>query len=96
MLLNGWGRDLNVNGSDKDQWRIYDSSWRIYNSSLIKQYNRTMLQTDLCLAYEDEKNPGHWLYANTTDCCAWTEDDYLFRHGIMIQGRDNDYCGSKI
>ena len=27
MLLNGWGQELNINGTDNDMWRIIDYSW---------------------------------------------------------------------
>lgn len=71
-------------------WKIYDYSW---NQTL---YARRLLQSDLCLAYEDYANGGDFLYANTSDCCAWTEDNVLFNAEILTQATDNDYCGGNI
>lgn len=90
MLLHGWGQELNINGTTNHMWKTYDYSWN------QTRFARRLLQSDLCLAYEDQYNDGQFLFANNTDCCAWTEDDYLFRSGILIQARDNDYCGANI
>ena len=77
MLLNGWGQELNINRTSNDMWKIYDNSW---NQTL---YARRLLQSDLCLAYEDAADGGNFLYANSSDCCAWTEDNYLFDAEIL-------------
>lgn len=90
MLLQGWGQELNINGTSNDMWKIYDYSWNQTG------FARRLLQSDLCLAYEDVNNEGKFLYSNSSDCCAWTEDDYLFNAGILTEARDNYYCGGNI
>ena len=100
MLLNGWGRELKINALERtsyDSWKLYDSSWTISgNREYPDEYKRRLLQSDLCLAYDDAKNPGQFLKAGTSDCCAWTEDYFLFRLGIMTNGQRNSYCGKTL
>lgn len=92
MLLNGWGPDMNVNGSStKHMWKPMDATWD------TPDFKRRLLDTDICLPYENAAYDGAFLVANRAlDCCAWTEDDYLFRASVMQEGRNNLYCGGTV
>lgn len=39
---------------------------------------------------------GEFLNAKTTECCAWTKPGALFNNGILVGGKQNDYCGTQI
>lgn len=91
MLTNGWIPEQAINRDpDRNQWVIADSSWA------YPEYKIGMLETDLCLAYDNKNEPGVFLNASSSTCCAWTEEDYLFRAGIFVNGRPNNYCGSEV
>ena len=91
MILNGWGPDLYIyRSSDKHMWKPYDQTW-----DYPDDYKLRLLDSDICLAYENGTNDGEFLMAVVSDhCCAWTEDSVLFEAGILRQGSYNDYCGT--
>jgi hypothetical protein len=36
------------------------------------------------------------LASDNGNCCGWFTDNFLFNENILIDGFENDYCGSKV
>lgn len=54
-----------------------------------------MLNSDLCLAYDNNGAPGT-LKSGDKLCCSWTETEKLFYDGTLLAGRPNQFCGVNI
>ena len=65
-----------------------------------------MLSTDMCLAYEANRNAGGGgrrsnantdsgvpLLAQDHNCCAWIETDVLFERDVYQRGDNFEFCG---
>mmetsp|Transcript_67294 Transcript_67294/g.146667 ORF Transcript_67294/g.146667 Transcript_67294/m.146667 type:complete len:575 (-) Transcript_67294:116-1840(-) len=101
MYTKGWCEELNVNGcSDeneaagkcekKNQWQRCD---------ILREesghMHEMMLNTDLCLAYSDQRGGNGQLKAGEDNCCAWVHTNEGFNLSSAIAGDDNNFCNVK-
>lgn len=75
------------------------------NSDLCLAYDNNMEHANCirsgktpkqCKSLRTNGLKGEFLNAKTTECCAWTKPGALFNNGILVGGKQNDYCGAQI
>jgi len=83
LLLKGWFPEKSVNGnSGKNQWL------RIDEHTEVDGHHEIMLNSDMCLAYDNDGRAGT-LKSADSDCCGWIESRKLFNDGVLVSGAFN-------
>merc|ERR1711939_29343 len=85
MFAKGWRPERAIGGNpSKNQWTRSDVGATHQQNPASKEM---MLNTDLCLAYDEN---GADLDARTQNCCAWTSaDDFT----AVIENHGGEFCG---
>lgn len=91
LLLKGWGPELSINGNQhKNQWK------RIDRDVESNGHHELMLNSDMCLAYMNQRSDNFLSAASANSCCGWTDRNILFDKNVLISGQNNDFCGITI
>lgn len=91
LLLKGWSPELSINGNtNKNQWK------RIDDHVEENGHHELMLNSDMCLAYKNIKERSYLAAASAGPCCGWTAREILFEKNVLVEGRQNAYCGITI
>jgi hypothetical protein len=105
MLAKGWGPELGVSPG-KNQWQRIDGGSAdefMLNSDLCLAYDNNKEHAEClrnggnrktCKNLRTNGLKGEFLNAKTTECCAWTKPGALFNNGILIGGKQNEYCNA--
>ena len=109
MLAKGWGRNLAVAGNqERNQWKRIDGGSLdefMLNSDLCLAYDNNLNHANCIASGKKPKQckhlrtnglKGEFLNAKKTECCAWTKPPALFNNGILVSGKQNEYCGMKV
>uniref|UniRef100_A0A7S1A9G7 Plant heme peroxidase family profile domain-containing protein n=1 Tax=Noctiluca scintillans TaxID=2966 RepID=A0A7S1A9G7_NOCSC len=86
MVTHGWRAQVGVHDNPgRNQWEIAGEF-----APTTKQGHRMMLNTDLCLSYQEDDDGTTPLHAATSQCCAWVAPTLL---GEAVK-QSGVYCGT--
>ena len=86
LLAKGWIPELAVSGNaGKNQWERSD-----IGRDTSFDGHEMMLNTDLCLVYNENGRNGGPVLATEHDCCAWLTSDTI---QDAVANNEGEYCG---